>query len=71
MKVDDKLRQIVDNARGDDWERSRRMFGRMTSTELNQEYGQSGRTCREILAEHEEEQANWLAAKMLLDKLLD
>ena len=70
MKASDKLRQIVANARGDDLERARLSFGHMTKKELNNEHGQSGRTCRTILTEYEAERADWLAAKLLLDKLL-
>lgn len=53
-----KYRQIAINAleftKGDDLHRARLRFGSMTEEELDKEYGQSGRTYRQILREYEE-----------------
>ena len=43
------IRRCIDNARGDDLERAKMAFGNLTDAQLDEEYGQSGETCREIL----------------------
>lgn len=35
--------------RGDDYERARAAFRRRTAIEMEEQYGQSGRTCQQIL----------------------
>ena len=70
MDADAKLRNIVDNARGDDLERAQRAFGRLGGTAMDQQHGQSGRTRCEILNGYEEERRDWERAKARLNDLL-
>jgi len=39
--------------KGDDLERAKMSFGRMEPSQLDREYGESGQTPRQILAEYE------------------
>ena len=71
MTAAEKLRRIVDNARGDDLERAERCFAGMSEAEMDMPYGQSGKTRREILEDYRRERAEWRAAKMLADSLGD
>jgi hypothetical protein len=54
----------------DNLERANMQFGRMSQTQLDREYGQSGRTCREIWEDHKQERELNLAALRLLNKIL-
>jgi len=63
------LQRIVRNAKGDDLERARMAFGKMSNEQLDQQYGQSGQTCREILNEYEVQRKEYLAAVELLNKM--
>ena len=45
----DYIRRQLSNAGGDDLERAECAFRGMSEKELDQQYGQSGNTCREIL----------------------
>jgi phage-related tail protein len=46
----------------DNLARARMQFGRMTSRELAQPYGQSGETCSAVLAGYEREVERWRKA---------
>lgn len=53
----DKILRLIDNNLGgaqDNAYRARMQFGRMTPDQLDKEYGQSGRKCKDILAEYED-----------------
>lgn len=52
----------LNNLRGDDLYRARAAFSRKSPDEMNQEWGQSGRTCAQILAGYEERDAEVTAA---------
>lgn len=43
----------LENAMGDDLYRAQRAFRGLTSEQMNQQYGESGKTRNEILAEYE------------------
>jgi len=50
--------KIVVNALGgaeDNWYRANMSFGKMTAEELKKKYGQSERTCEEILSRYQDE----------------
>ena len=52
----DKILRLIDNhiiGAKDNAYRSRMQFGRMTTEQLDNEYGQSGRKCKDILEESE------------------
>lgn len=56
----ERVMKIVKSALGgaeDNLYRANMQFGKMTGKELAQEYGQSGRTCSEILEEYQAEVA--------------
>lgn len=69
MTPQQKLRQIVENARGDNLERARLAFGGMTSAQLDEQHGQSGKTRRQILKGYEDERASYEAARALVESL--
>lgn len=53
--------------KGDNLERARAAFSGLSLPQLEKQYGQSGKTCREILAEYEEGREEWqVAADWLL-----
>lgn len=66
MTPEQKLIRIVEGAIGDDLERARAAFRQMSGAQLDQQYGQSGKTRREILKAYEDERALYLKAKALL-----
>lgn len=70
MNPQEKLIKIVDAAKGDDLERAEKAFAHISPPDLDQEYGASGRTCREILQSYRNERADWQAARDLLTRLL-
>ena len=70
MTPEQKLIRIVDGARGDDLERARRAYKGLTPELMALEYGQSGKTCAEILKGYEDERQEWQAARDLLHSLL-
>lgn len=61
---------IVKNATSDNLERANMQFGRMSDDQLDKEYGQSGRTCREIWNEYKDERELNQSALHLLDNIL-
>ena len=67
----DKLREIVDNAKGHDLECAESSFRRYSITEMFMEYGQSGQTRQEVLDGYRRSRREWQAARDLLEKLLD
>ena len=70
MTPEQKLIQIVDNARGDDLYRARAAFRNCSEAELDKEYGQSGKTRRQILREYEQEaELHKRARALLMEKL--
>lgn len=62
MTAKERLLRIVADARGDDLERAQAAFKGMTPDQLDQEYGLSRRTRREILAECTRRRREWEAA---------
>mgnify|MGYP001579315069 CR=1 FL=1 len=46
--------QALETVRGDDLHRARAAFAHLSDQQMDQEYGVSGKTCREILAGYEE-----------------
>ena len=65
MTAKEKLMQIVECAKGDDLERAERAFRGLTGDQLNEEYGQSGRTKGEILEGYRKERREWEQAYAL------
>lgn len=55
MREDDRkeIIRILEGTRGDDLYRARHAFLGMTEAQLDEQYGQSGQTCREIIAGYE------------------
>lgn len=49
--------QALDMLRGDDLWRARMAFKGKSKSEMDQQWGQSGRTCAEILADYEAHEA--------------
>lgn len=70
MTPQEKLKRIIENAKGDDLERARRSFHGMSSRQLDEQHGQSGRTRRQILQEYEAERALYLQAAALVEPIL-
>lgn len=66
MTPQEKLRQIVANAKGDDLERAELAFKGMTDEQLDSEYGRSGETCRKILDGYRRERALYHEAAALV-----
>jgi hypothetical protein len=64
------IKRAMDNARGDDMERAQHAFGRMTDAQLDQEYGSSGQTCRQILEGYRQHRQQHNEAARDLDDLL-
>lgn len=62
------IRALV-NMRGDDLARARRAFAGLSNFEMSQEYGSSGKTKAEILAEYEEYNEQISAAIVWVDSL--
>ena len=65
MTAKEKLMHIVRGANGDDLERAERAFRGLTGDQLNEEYGQSGRTKGEILEGYRKERLEWEQAYAL------
>lgn len=61
--------RALNNMRDDDFGRARRAFAGFTPEQMNVRYGESDKTCAEILAGYEEHDAQidaaivWVAAK--------
>lgn len=66
----DILRRAMDNARGDDLERAELSFRHLTENQLDEEFGQSRRTKRDVRDEYRERRARWEAAYEFLNQLL-
>ena len=49
--------QVLETVKGDDLYRARMAFKNLTLEQMNQEYGQGGKTCAQIIAEYEEHDA--------------
>ena len=62
MTPKEKAIQIIQNAIGDDLERATRAFAYHTPSMLQAEYGQSGRTCIEVLEGYQKDRAEVVAA---------
>lgn len=67
----ERILQLIENqiiGAQDNAFRARRQFGNMTPDELEAEYGQSGRKCKDVLADNEDalkeanEMKEWLIA---------
>jgi hypothetical protein len=57
-------------AKGDDLERARAAFRGKSAADMRKPYGQSGRTCEEILSGYTEAREEWEAAWRELNALL-
>ena len=64
------IKKAMANARGDDLERAEAAFHGMTGPELDQMYGQSGRTRREILEGYRQRRMEWQQANQYLKSLI-
>ena len=64
------IRRCIGNARGDDLARAAMAFGNSTDAQLDEEYGQSGKTCREILEGHQRGADKNAAALEFFDNLV-
>lgn len=49
------IRAALDNRKGDDLERAERAFRGRTTLQMQEQYGQSGRTCQAILDEYRQD----------------
>ena len=56
------LMRIVERARGDDLERAEHAFAGLSQDQLNEEWGQSGRTKGELLERYRQQRREWQAA---------
>ena len=65
MTAKEKLIRIVEEAKGDNLERAEHAFRGLAGDQLNEEYGQSGRTKGEILDGYRRERADWKSAYAL------
>lgn len=75
MKKQDKqnadyLRQAMQQAKGDSLERANYQFSRWSDTKLDEPYGQSGRTGRQVWQGHKDARASWKAANAFLEQML-
>jgi hypothetical protein len=64
------LRRAMENMRGDDYERSEATFRGMSEERLDQPFGRSGKTCRQIREEYRVRRARDIRAEALLEELL-
>lgn len=51
-KSKDIIRRALSSAKGDDLERAERAFGGKTTVEMKAQFGASGKTCEQVLAEY-------------------
>lgn len=63
------IKRAMKSFKGDDLERCELAFSHMSSTELDQQYGKSGKTCREIREGYRSERRKWESAMLLLGSL--
>lgn len=63
------INSAIDRARGDNLERAQHAFGNMSDQQLDQQYGQSGQTCREILKGYQDHADTCSAAKTLVSDI--
>ncbi|MFA5187174.1 MAG: hypothetical protein WC551_11915 [Patescibacteria group bacterium] len=71
MNAYDKLRAIVDAARGDDLERAKAAFRGLSQSQMQERNEITGRTRQEILDEYQLERAEWQAASEILQQTLN
>lgn len=69
MTVLERVRKIVHSAGGDNLERAEMAFRGYTDAQIDQEYGQSGTTCRKILDDYREDRRLWIEACQYVDAL--
>lgn len=62
------LIKMVEGAKSDDLFRAKLYFRGM---DMNEQFGSTGKTCRQVLAEYEASDQLWKEAKSLLDRLLE
>lgn len=65
------IRRAMKNAKSGDFERSEKLFANLTDDELNENFGFSGQTKRQIRDTYRTDRARWEAANALLTELLD
>lgn len=70
MTPAERLRHAMDRDKGDNLERARAAFRAHTPEMLDREYGQSGKSCRQILAEYEDDRRAWQVASDMLDSMI-
>ncbi len=58
------------NAKGDDLERANHAFGRLSDKALDDQYGQSGKTVRQLWDTWKRGRAEWETANRELERLL-
>lgn len=68
-EIKDYILNAVRQRTGDDLERANRAFGRMTDAQLDQQYGESGKTCREIWQTYKDERAINLLAIAAVERM--
>lgn len=66
----DYIRRCVGKSDGDDLERAENAFRNLSEQQLDQQYGQSGKTCRELLDVYRQNRAKHHAAYAALEDLL-
>lgn len=64
------IRHVLSSCKGDDYERAKLAFGRMSESELESQWGQSGRTPKQILAEYAEHRRKHEQAEAEFERLL-
>lgn len=65
-----RIKRAMDNAKGDDLFRAEHTFKYLPETEMQKEYGNSGKTRQQILDEYRQDRAEWQAAWDLLVNVL-
>lgn len=71
MKHIEYIRMALRSIRDDSLERAKMSFKNMTDEQLDNQFGQSGRTCREILAGYQQDRDRHEAAVYWLETLID
>lgn len=64
------VKRMLVNYEGDDLERATHAFSGLGPEELNNEYGQSGQTCAEILKRYTTNRANHTEVAQWLEELM-
>lgn len=65
------IRRAMQNAKGDNLERTNYAFGNLPDAELDKQHGQSGQTRRGIWQGYKDDRAKWEEANAYLNELLE